>query len=164
MGDPRLGWTLAALGAAAAGFLRFNLPKASIFMGDVGSTAIGFFLAAVPFASPSRPIPVLSVVLALSLFVLDATTTLVRRVLRGERWFTAHRTHLYQRPLSWGMGHAPITYTAYAGMVLVAAMAAAYPAVEPVVRALMGAAAVALFLAAWLLVRRLELRCSAPER
>lgn len=163
LGSSSVGWTLAALGAAAAGFLRFNLPKASIFMGDVGSTAIGFFLAAVPFADASRPLPVLAVALALSLFVLDATTTLIRRVVRGERWFAAHRSHLYQRPLAWGVGHAPITYSAYAGMAVVAAMAARYPVVEPEVRALMWATAVALFLAAWALVRRLGVRCGVPQ-
>jgi Fuc2NAc and GlcNAc transferase len=152
LGDGLLGWVLLSLAAASAGFLRYNLPKASIFMGDVGSTAIGFFLASVPFAS----VPAVAVALALALFILDATTTLVRRVANGERWFAAHRTHVYQRPLAFGIPHARITYPAYGGMILVAAMAASYPAAGWNARTAMLLVAVGLFGGAWLWVRSLE--------
>ena len=56
----------------------------SIFMGDVGSTAIGFFFGVLPLLPESRPVPVEPVALALSLFVLDATATLLRRVASGR--------------------------------------------------------------------------------
>jgi Fuc2NAc and GlcNAc transferase len=156
VGDALMAWVLLALAAASAGFLRYNLPKASIFMGDVGSTAIGFFLASVPFASGPTPVPAVAVALALSLFILDATTTLVRRVVRGERWFVAHRTHLYQRPLALGISHARITYPAWAGMALVAALAARYPGAGWSARAGMLLVAVGLFGGAWLWVRAHE--------
>lgn len=161
-GDGRLALLLLLLAASAAGFLRYNLPKASIFMGDAGSTAIGFFLAALPFLGRERPVPVLAVALALALFVLDATTTLVRRLLRGERWYAAHRTHLYQQPLAWGVPHGRITYTAYAGMALVAGLAAAFPGASPQGRAASLLAALVLFLLAWAAVRLAANRAPGP--
>jgi Fuc2NAc and GlcNAc transferase len=124
------------LAAAAGGFLLHNFPRASIFMGDAGSTAIGFFLAALPFASGAA-LPVEVVALALSLFVLDASWTLVRRVAAGQRFYEAHRTHWYQRPLTAGVSHVRITLVAYCGMVVVGVVAVAYA------RAHHGAAALA---------------------
>lgn len=162
-GDLVVAWMLVFLGASSAGFLRHNLPRASIFMGDAGSTAIGFFLASVPFASTAGPLPVLAVVLALSLFVLDATTTLLRRLVQRERWYAAHRTHLYQRPLARGVSHARITYSAYAGMAVLAGMAALYPRVGPRGRGLMFGAALLIFVGYWLVVRGLERRADASR-
>lgn len=161
-GNTAVAALLLFLAVSAGGFLRYNLPKASIFMGDVGSTAIGFFLAALPFASDTKPVPVLAVALALSLFVLDATTTLLRRLLRGERWYTPHRTHLYQQPLAWGVPHGPITYTAYLGMAVAAAMAAVYPSASFMARLMMFAVACILFLAAHAVVRGLARQHHAP--
>jgi UDP-N-acetylmuramyl pentapeptide phosphotransferase/UDP-N-acetylglucosamine-1-phosphate transferase len=146
------------LAAAAAGFLRFNLPPASVFMGDVASTAIGFLLACVPFIPGRGVVPVAAVLLALFLFFLDSTTTLLRRVVQGKRWFEAHRTHLYQRPLACGFSHAATTYTAYAGMAVLAGAAALYPRVGPWARVLLFAGGGAMFLGAWLAVRALEAR------
>jgi UDP-N-acetylmuramyl pentapeptide phosphotransferase/UDP-N-acetylglucosamine-1-phosphate transferase len=122
----------------------------------VGSTAIGFFLACLPFASSGRPLPLLAVALAISLFFMDATTTLVRRVLQGERWFEAHRTHIYQRPLALGVPHARITYAGYVGMAIVAALAGYYPRAESFIQGLMHGGAVVLFAVAWWVVRRME--------
>jgi UDP-N-acetylmuramyl pentapeptide phosphotransferase/UDP-N-acetylglucosamine-1-phosphate transferase len=158
LGDPALAALLLVFAASAGGFLFYNLPKASIFMGDVGSTAMGFFLASVPFASASKPVPVLAVVLALSLFILDATTTLVRRLSRGEKWYAPHRTHLYQQPLEWGVSHGRITYSFYVGMAIVGGMAAFYPSASVEARVAMFFLATALFAAAWIVVRRLGLR------
>jgi Fuc2NAc and GlcNAc transferase len=112
---------------AALGFLLFNFPPASIFMGDVGSTAIGFFFAVIPFL-PGSTISVEVVALSLVLFVLDATATLVRRLISGQRVYEAHRSHWYQRPLACGVLHQTITLSAYAGMVLAGALAVRYPA------------------------------------
>ncbi len=130
MGNSELGWLLVFLAASSAGFLLFNFPPGSIFMGDAGSTAIGFFLASVPLLPAAGTLPFETVAMAISLFVLDATITLLRRMVRGERWFAAHRTHFYQRPLAFGIRHRPITLTAYAGMAVAGAAAAAYPLVE----------------------------------
>jgi UDP-N-acetylmuramyl pentapeptide phosphotransferase/UDP-N-acetylglucosamine-1-phosphate transferase len=93
-------WLLAlALIAAICGFLPFNLPKARLFLGDVGSGALGYalaWLAALAMAGLPRAFwPLLS--LPLSAFLLDAGLTLATRVLRGERWWLPHVEHVYQR-------------------------------------------------------------------
>jgi len=110
-------WSMlaAALAAASLGFLPYNLPRARIFMGDVGSGAIGFALAALGgvFAADAGPRGGLLLLIPLSAFLVDAGLTLLRRVLRGERWWTPHVQHAYQ---GWARraGHVPVT-TAYAG-------------------------------------------------
>ena len=110
-------WSLlaAALAAAALGFLPYNLPRARIFMGDVGSGAIGFALAALGgvFTAGAGPKGGLLLLVPLSAFLVDAGLTLLRRVVRGERWWTPHVQHAYQ---GWArrVGHVPVT-AAYAG-------------------------------------------------
>jgi UDP-N-acetylmuramyl pentapeptide phosphotransferase/UDP-N-acetylglucosamine-1-phosphate transferase len=157
-GAATTGGLAALLAAACAGFLALNFPPASIFMGDVGSTAIGFFLGMVPLLPDAAPVPIEVVGIALSLFILDATTTLARRIARGERWFEAHRTHLYQRPVALGLPHRKVTLTAYAGMAAVAACAVAYPRAGAAGKAALLAAPVAVFAVLALVVRRLERR------
>jgi UDP-N-acetylmuramyl pentapeptide phosphotransferase/UDP-N-acetylglucosamine-1-phosphate transferase len=96
-------------------------------MGDVGSTAIGFFFGILPLLPEQRPVPVEPVALALSLFVLDATAALFRRLVAGETWYAPHRTHLYQRPVVLGVGHRPVLLLAAAAMVVVSGCAALWP-------------------------------------
>ena len=151
----------AALAVAALGFLAFNFPPASIFMGDVGSTAIGFFFACTPFLAGDGAVPVEAVGLALALFILDATVTLVRRVVRRERLSQAHRTHFYQRPLALGFGHRRITLAAYVGMAVVAALATRYGYGETRVRLLLIASAAAVFAVYASIVVGLESRAAA---
>ncbi len=114
-------------------------------MGDVGSTAIGFFFACTPFLAGSGAVPVEAVGLALALFILDATVTLVRRVARRERLSQAHRTHFYQRPLALGFGHRSITLSAYAGMADRRNAGARYGQADTRVRVLLIVAAGAVF-------------------
>lgn len=113
---PGLAGALAwALAAACLGFLPFNLPRARIFLGDVGSGALGYALGALlvlaAMALPSRSLLWL---LPPSAFLVDAGLTLARRVLRGERWWTAHSQHAYQ---SWarrvGHGRVALAYAAW---------------------------------------------------
>jgi len=98
----------AAVAAASTGFLTYNWHPARVFMGDVGSTSIGFIFAAAPFQTPpaTQPFAVLLVVLSLWFFLADGAFTLVRRFARGERIWDAHRTHLYQRWIASGMPHS----------------------------------------------------------
>ena len=107
--DPRLaglGWAAAG---ACAGFLWWNRPPARIFMGDVGSTALGLGFAMLVLTQLRAGIPLDLALLPLAPFVLDATTTLVRRTWRRERLSQAHRSHLYQRlARHWG-SHLPVT-------------------------------------------------------
>lgn len=92
----------ATLAGGVVGFLCWNRPPARLFMGDVGSYFIGFELAALALLEHNgggRPLVWLILFLP---FALDATLTLLRRLLRGERWWTAHRSHAYQRLLLGG--------------------------------------------------------------
>lgn len=123
-----------AMAGAAAGFLLWNWPPAKIFLGDVGSGALGFLcvLGGVLLLREGRESLVAAYLPLYALF-LDGTVTLVRRLLRGERVSEAHRSHLYQRLANGGWGHARVTML-YAGVALVALPIAALqsPARTPV--------------------------------
>jgi UDP-N-acetylmuramyl pentapeptide phosphotransferase/UDP-N-acetylglucosamine-1-phosphate transferase len=115
------------LAAASAGFLLFNLPPARLFMGDVGSTFLGFSFAGLTLlgnigVGGGRLPPELGVVI-LAPFLFDSLVTLARRVLRGERWYAAHRSHYYQRLVASGLSHGQVT-SLYAGLAILAAAAA----------------------------------------
>ena len=87
----------ALLAAASAGFLAWNLPPARIFMGDVGSGFLGVVLAIFAvWSAQENPQLFWSWTILLGVFVVDATVTLVRRVMRGEPFYEAHRSHAYQ--------------------------------------------------------------------
>ena len=102
-------WHLLALGAAVAGFMPFNFPRARIFMGDVGSGALGLLIGIAVLRSASLGGGAfLGGVAACSAFVTDATCNLVSRMLRGRRWYSAHREHLYQWLVRTGMSHARV--------------------------------------------------------
>ena len=87
------------LAAATVGFLIFNSPPARIFLGDVGSTSLGFAIAGLPLLAPAgqRSMALFGVAIGLTLFILDPFETLVRRVRAGYKIGTAHRWHSYQR-------------------------------------------------------------------
>ncbi len=133
-------WMVIALLASAAcfGFLPWNFPKARIFMGDVGSGALGFAIGACLMMSSlwlmtapgtatvvfswGRYVDGLALLLILpSLFLVDSGMTLMRRVLNGEQWWTAHVQHTYQ---VWARrsGHSRVTLmyvlTTIAGAIL----------------------------------------------
>jgi len=95
--------------AAIAGFLPFNFPRARIFMGDVGSGVIGFLIAVAVCWQMNLPdIAPASGIVACSAFVTDATCTLISRMFRGRRWYSAHREHLYQWLVRCGHSHARV--------------------------------------------------------
>ena len=104
-------WWAFALAAATLGFLPFNFPKARIFLGDVGSGALGFLLAALLIKSLEGTSSTHAWLWALpiSAFVIDATLTLARRMLRGERWWQPHAQHVYQQWARRTGSHAKIT-------------------------------------------------------
>ena len=97
-------WSLGAeqlsalLAAATLGFLVFNRPAARLFLGDVGSTSLGFAIAAMPLLAPAdrRASAVLAVAIGLSLFLLDPLETLIRLARSGHKFGAAHRQHAYQ--------------------------------------------------------------------
>lgn len=98
-----MSWVIAA---AAGGFLVWNFPPARIFMGDVGSAVIGFLAAALSlWAARDAIFPLWVAVLVFSPFIVDATVTLIRRAIRGEKVWRAHKSHCYQRLAQIGWGH-----------------------------------------------------------
>lgn len=90
-------WVALAMVAACLGFLPFNFPTARIFLGDVGSGALGFTVAALlTIALMEGRLFAPLLLLPLSAFLVDSGLTLLRRVFRKERWWTPHRQHAYQ--------------------------------------------------------------------
>jgi len=112
------------LAAACLGFLPLNFPNARIFLGDVGSGALGYATAClVALAATLPPVGLLLVALPLSAFLIDATLTLLSRIIRGERWWTPHVQHMYQRWVQAGHSHAVVTL-AYAAWTLLSILVA----------------------------------------
>ena len=108
-GMPALAWISVLCAGGCAGFLVFNWPPAKIFMGDVGSTFVGFLLALFPLWAQSidqgaawAPLVGFLVVWP---FVLDAGLTFTGRLVRGENVLAAHRSHVYQRLVQGGRTH-----------------------------------------------------------
>jgi Fuc2NAc and GlcNAc transferase len=98
------------LAAAAAGFLVWNFPRARIFMGDAGSGFLGLMLGACSvLAALQAPALFWAWQILLGVFLVDATVTLLRRVLRGERFYEAHRSHAYQHAARRVGSHRPVT-------------------------------------------------------
>ena len=106
-GAPHMAMVLAA---AALGFLLWNLPPASIFMGDVGSGFVGIMLGIIGLVEFGQSLQDGAAwLILLAVFITDATVTLFRRWRSGVSVSTAHRTHAYQR-LSRRFGsHRPVT-------------------------------------------------------
>jgi Fuc2NAc and GlcNAc transferase len=105
-GGPAAATLPLTLAAAAAGFLAWNWAPARIFMGDVGSGFLGLAIGVLALAGErSFGVPSLAWVTLGMVFLLDATVTLLRRGLRGERVYAAHRSHAYQRLVRAGWSH-----------------------------------------------------------
>jgi UDP-GlcNAc:undecaprenyl-phosphate GlcNAc-1-phosphate transferase len=98
--------------SACAGFLPFNFPRARIFMGDVGSQFLGFFLAALAVIaadSVRQPVPVFVMPLLFLHFIFDTAFTFFRRLACRENVTQAHRSHLYQLLNRCGWSHKRVT-------------------------------------------------------
>lgn len=98
------------LAASVIGFLFWNFPPAKIFMGDAGSGFLGFILATLSLqAAWIAPELFWSWVILLGVFIVDATVTLLRRLIRREKVYEAHRSHAYQYASRYCQAHKPIT-------------------------------------------------------
>jgi Fuc2NAc and GlcNAc transferase len=87
-----------AVASASAGLLVLNWPPARIFMGDVGSGFLGYAIACIAlWSSASHVMPIWTWAILCGAFVTDATVTLVRRAMRGDRVYSSHRSHAYQK-------------------------------------------------------------------
>ncbi len=95
--------------AACAGFLPLNFPNARVFMGDVASVPLGFIFAALMvYGIRTGSLGLVSALLVMSIFIVDASLTLLKRVIRGEQWYTAHAQHIYQRLIARGWSHSRV--------------------------------------------------------
>ena len=98
-----------AVASACAGFLPLNFPLARVFMGDVASVPLGFIFASFAvYGIQTNTISLPVSILIMSVFIVDATLTLLTRVIRGERWYTAHAQHVYQRLIAQGGSHRQV--------------------------------------------------------
>lgn len=98
-----------AMVAATTGFLLWNWSPAKIFMGDVGSSFLGYFIASLAMMGEKNgSAPMLIWAILLAPFFWDATLTLIRRVLAGEKWYEAHCSHVYQQYLQQGNSHGKL--------------------------------------------------------
>lgn len=96
------------LAASTMGFLILNWPPAKIFMGDVGSAFLGLMLGIIVYIGILKGMSLWPWLILLAVFLIDSGVTLLRRVLKGEKWYEAHCSHAYQHAASkWG--HKKVT-------------------------------------------------------
>jgi UDP-N-acetylmuramyl pentapeptide phosphotransferase/UDP-N-acetylglucosamine-1-phosphate transferase len=111
-----------ALAGALVGFAPFNRPVAQLFLGDVGSLPIGLLVGWCLIELASQHV---AAALLLPLYYLaDATITLFRRVMAGERFWDAHRSHFYQRATDNGLSVRQVVANVFLLNLLLAALAA----------------------------------------
>jgi UDP-N-acetylmuramyl pentapeptide phosphotransferase/UDP-N-acetylglucosamine-1-phosphate transferase len=107
----------AAIAGACIGFLPHNFPRARMFMGDAGSTVLGFLLAVLglkaagesPVPGGGMEIPWIAMVLPLGVFIYDPVVTLLKRMRHRQHVATAHREHHYQLLIRSGLSHGFVT-------------------------------------------------------
>lgn len=113
-GDVAFSLLALLVAAASAGFLIFNFPPARIFMGDAGAPVLGFLAGSlILWGDRTALFPFWIGLLVFAPFVVDATYTLIRRLLRGEAVWRAHRSHLYQKLVLSGWSHRRTVLRAY---------------------------------------------------
>jgi UDP-N-acetylmuramyl pentapeptide phosphotransferase/UDP-N-acetylglucosamine-1-phosphate transferase len=97
----------AAVAGAALGFLLLNFHPAKLFLGDAGSISLGFLAGALGYWGWRGAVwPLWFPAMVFAPFIADASVTLLKRLLRGEKFWEAHREHYYQRMVRSGVGHA----------------------------------------------------------
>jgi UDP-GlcNAc:undecaprenyl-phosphate GlcNAc-1-phosphate transferase len=148
-----LAWSIAAAGA---GFLMFNFHPAKIFMGDVGSIPLGFLAGSLGVAGWFQNLwPLWFPLVVFAPFIVDTSITLVRRFLRGERIWEAHRKHYYQRLILAGWSHRKTAVSEYAFMLMCSGAAMLCLLASPVVQVLVMGSLAAAFAVA---MRAIDLR------
>jgi UDP-N-acetylmuramyl pentapeptide phosphotransferase/UDP-N-acetylglucosamine-1-phosphate transferase len=123
-GDQATALVCVALVGATAAFLGYNFPPARVFLGDVGSIPLGFLAGALGVTGWRNDAwPLWFPLLVFAPFIGDASVTLLRRLLRRERVWQAHKEHYYQRLVRMGFGHRGTAWLAYAAMLICAVAA-----------------------------------------
>ncbi|MGF6285506.1 MraY family glycosyltransferase [Pseudomonas silensiensis] len=109
-GYESLMWVPVLLAMAVGGFLFWNFPPARIFMGDAGSGFLGVVLGVISIqAAWASPQLLWAWLILLGVFIVDATFTLIRRLVRGDKVYEAHRSHGYQFASRKVGRHLPVT-------------------------------------------------------
>jgi UDP-N-acetylmuramyl pentapeptide phosphotransferase/UDP-N-acetylglucosamine-1-phosphate transferase len=121
---PEAGMTAAALCGALIGFAPFNRPVARLFLGDVGSLPVGLVVGWLLLELAGTGALAAAILLPLY-YLADATLTLLRRLLRGERVWEAHRTHYYQQATDNGLSALDVSRHVVALNLALAGLAAA---------------------------------------
>jgi Fuc2NAc and GlcNAc transferase len=153
-GDHLEALTAGLLVCAAAGFMIWNRPPARIFLGDAGSWLIGGVIAWLALRALQTHAATLAVcVLISSVFVVDATATLLARLRRGERWYTPHRSHAFQRLIDSGWSHATVLMTYAAVNLLVVLPAFVLALVFPSIDLALSLAVIVALLIGWLRIQ-----------
>jgi Fuc2NAc and GlcNAc transferase len=99
-----------AVAGAALGFLRWNWSPAKIFMGDVGSLALGAFFAIIAVIGIAGVgLPLAAFLILYAVYLADSGITLLHRMIKREKWWQAHRSHFYQRAVQSGFSHAQVS-------------------------------------------------------
>lgn len=125
------------LSGACAGFLIHNFPPAKIFLGDIGSSLIGFLFAGFALIGNNDLNGQLSIwipILLLGSFIFDTGVTLLKRVLKKERWFSAHRSHYYQRLAGLHLTHRQVSLIEYGLAILLGFSSLIYMKTDPILR------------------------------
>ena len=120
VGNLQLTFMCGAIVVSSLAFLLFNFYPAKIFMGDAGSIPLGFLAGAIGLHGWQQGLwPMWFPVLVFSPFIVDSTATLLKRVLRHEKVWQAHREHYYQRLVLLGWGHKKTAVAEYILMFLI---------------------------------------------
>lgn len=117
--EGQLGFSISALVIASSslGFLVWNYPPARIFMGDSGSSSLGFLAAVLSlWAHTNEIIPIWISLVIFSPFIVDATVTLIIRIVKRERFWDAHKSHYYQLAAEAGLSRKRLVNFEYALM------------------------------------------------
>jgi UDP-N-acetylmuramyl pentapeptide phosphotransferase/UDP-N-acetylglucosamine-1-phosphate transferase len=159
----------AALAASALAFLPWNAGRARVFLGDVGSYALGAALATLAAYAVVQGVPPEAAAGPLTLYLADTGWTLLRRIRAGEPVLRPHRTHTYQRWTDLGWSHQRVATVAAAISVLLSLLGAVSLTGDEVLRAaadLAGLGVLALYLRSPSLLRHAQrpaARAQQPE-
>ena len=118
---PPIKYMACVLGGAAGGFLPFNFPKAKMFLGDVGSITLGFNSAVILLwivSSGSGKSDSWLVALIPMYFFAEGVWVILRRMIKGEKWWHPHREHFYQRLVRVGFSHTKVSVLLWGGQIL----------------------------------------------
>ena len=121
VGDLNFALMNGVIAVTCLAFLFFNFYPAKIFMGDSGSIPLGFLAGAMGLYGYFQALwPIWFPILIFSPFIVDATVTLIKRQVAGEKIWQAHRSHYYQRLIQMGFGHKNTALAEYTLMFMLA--------------------------------------------